>query len=209
MKNILLLIVGGFAIGILLAFLNIQFNFWGFVVILILAFAALSYRDVRYMFLSKDIDKIERYLEKKRHEPYYGFILELANGNLSLAKNELDELERKWKGKKTAVFWAQYYLKAKNLSKAKEKLEQIEQVDIRTYIQAGIAVEEKNFKVAEEFKSLLSKDWMKLAIELEMALGRKNYSLAKEKKEQALAVTKGLQYYMLYREFEQLKGDSS
>lgn len=202
MKNLLLLIIGGFAIGIILGVLNVQFDFWVFVVLLILAFIALSYRDVRYMFLSKDIEKIEKYLGKKRHEPYYGFILELANGNLPAAKKELDELERKWKGKKTAVFWAQYYLRVGNYAQAKEKVAKIDQADIKTYVLAGIAAGEKDDKKAEDLKNQLQKDWMKYAIETEVALNHKNYSLAKEKKELALQSTKGLQYYMIYKEFE-------
>ncbi|QFT88568.1 hypothetical protein FIU87_07935 [Bacillus sp. THAF10] len=204
MKNILFLIVGGFAIGIILAFLDIQFHFWGFVVLLILAFFAFSYRDIRYMFLSRDVEKIEKYLEKKRREPYYGFVLELANGDLGKAKNELEELERKWKGKKTAVFWAQYHLKAKNLEKAKEIVEKVEQTDIRTYIQAGILIEEKRFKQAEDLIALLPKDWMKLAMQLEIAQKKKDIALAKQKRQEVLSVTKGLQYYMLYKEFEHL-----
>ncbi|MCM3616615.1 hypothetical protein M3936_03365 [Sutcliffiella horikoshii] len=202
MKNLLLLIVGGFAIGIILGVLNVQFDFWVFVVLLILAFIALSYRDVRYMFLSRDVEKIEKYLEKKRREPYYGFILELADGNLPAAKKELEDLERKWKGKKTAVFWAQYYLRVENYVKAREKAAKIEQAEIKTYVFAGITVGEKEYKKAEELKGQLKKDWMKYAIETEVALQQKNYTLANEKKELALQSTKGLQYYMLYKEFK-------
>ncbi|TYS61269.1 hypothetical protein FZC74_03060 [Sutcliffiella horikoshii] len=204
MKNLLLLILGGFAIGIILGVLNVQFNFWIFVGLLVLAFIALSYRDVTYMFLSRDVEKIEKYLEKKRHEPYYGFVLELADGNLTGAKKELDELERKWKGKKTAVFWAQYYLRDGNYTKAKEQVVKVDQQEIKTYITAGIAVAEKDYKKAEELKGEVRKDWMKFAIETELALSRKNYVLAKEKKEQALAATKGLQYYMMSKEFQEI-----
>lgn len=204
MKNLFLLIVGGFAIGIILGVLNVQFDFWVFVVLLIFAFIALSYRDVRYMFLSRDVDKIEKYLEKKRSEPYYGFILELANGNLPSAKKELEELERKWKGKKTAVFWAQYYLRVGNYAKAKETVSKIDQAEIKTYVLAGIAAGEKEYKKAEDLKSQLKKDWMKYAIETEVALNQKNYTLAKEKKELALQSTKGLQYFMISKEFKDL-----
>ncbi|MEA3321836.1 MAG: hypothetical protein U9Q88_17740 [Bacillota bacterium] len=204
MKNLLLLILGGFAIGIILGVLNVKFNFWIFVVLLVLAFIALSYKDIKYMFLSRDVEKIEKYLDKKRHEPYYGFVLELANGNLTSAKKELEELERKWKGKKTAVFWAQYYLRVGNYSKAKEQVATVDQADIRTYITAGIAVAEKDYKKAEELKGELRKDWMKFAIDTELALSRKNYTHAKEKKEQALASTKGLQYYMMFKEFQEI-----
>ncbi|NMH73238.1 hypothetical protein HF078_09150 [Bacillus sp. RO2] len=204
MKNLLLLILGGFAIGIILGVLNVKFNFWIFVVLLVLAFIALSYKDVKYMFLSRDVEKIEKYLDKKRHEPYYGFVLELANGNLTGAKKELEELERKWKGKKTAVFWAQYYLRVGNYSKAKEQVAKVDQAEIRTYITAGIAVAEKDYKKAEELKGELRKDWMKFAIDTELALSRKNYTLANEKKEQALASTKGLQYYMMFKEFQEI-----
>lgn len=204
MKNLLLLILGGFAIGIILGVLNVQFNFWIFVVLLVLAFIALSYRDVKYMFLSRDVEKIEKYLKKKRHEPYYGFVLELADGNLTGAKKELEELERKWKGKKTAVFWAQYYLKVGNYTKAKEQVVKVDQHEIKTYITAGIAVAEKDYKKAEKLRGEVRKDWMKFAIDTELALSRKNYTLAKEKKEQALAATKGLQYYMMSKEFQEI-----
>ncbi|WP_404449585.1 hypothetical protein LG307_07905 [Sutcliffiella horikoshii] len=204
MKNLLLLILGGFAIGIILGVLNVQFNFWIFVVLLVLAFIALSYRDVKYMFLSRDVEKIEKYLEKKRHEPYYGFVLELANGNLTGAKKELDELERKWKGKKTAVFWAQYYLRVGNYTKAKEQVVKVDQAEIKTYITAGIAVALKDYKKAEELKGEMRKEWMKFAIDTELALSQKNYTLAKERKEQALASTKGLQYYMMSREYQDI-----
>ncbi|NLP50645.1 hypothetical protein [Bacillus sp. RO1] len=204
MKNLLLLILGGFAIGIILGVLNVQFNFWIFVVLLVLAFIALSYRDVKYMFLSRDVEKIEKYLDKKRHEPYYGFVLELANGNFTGAKKELEELERKWKGKKTAVFWAQYYLRVGNYSKAKEQVAKVDQAEIKTYLTAGIAVAEKDYKKAEVLKDEVRKDWMKYAIDTELALSRKNYTLAKETKEQALASTKGLQYYMMFKEFQEI-----
>jgi hypothetical protein len=204
MKNLLFLIVGGFAIGIILGVLNVQFDFWVFVVLLILAFIALSYRDVKYMFLSKDVEKIEKYLVKKRNEPYYGFILELANGNLTGAKKELEDLEKKWKGKKTAVFRSQYYLRVGNLQQAKEEVKLIDQDEIKTYILAAVAVEEKDTKKAEELKQQLRKEWMKLAIETELAIHQKNFTLANEKKKQALASTKGLQYFMLYKEFQKI-----
>lgn len=204
MKNLLLLILGGFAIGIILGVLNVQFNFWIFVVLLVIAFIALSYRDVKYMFLSRDVEKIEKYLEKKRHEPYYGFVLELANGNLTGAKKELDELERKWKGKKTAVFWAQYYLRVGNYTKAKEQVVKVDQAEIKTYITAGIAVAEKDYKKAQGLRDEVRKDWMKFAIDTELAISQKNYTLAKERKDQALASTKGLQYYMMSKEFQDI-----
>lgn len=204
MRSLLILILVGFTVGIALGFMNVQFNFWIFVVLLIIAFFALSYRDIRYMFLSKDVDKIEKYLKKKSHEPYYGFILELANGNLPEANRQLEELDRKWKGKKTAIFRAQYYLRMKNLAKAKEEVAFIDQVEIRNYVRATIAVEEKDTRTVEELKPMLRKDWMKLVIETEQALKRKNYVLAKEKKEEALASTKGLQYFMIYKEYEKV-----
>jgi hypothetical protein len=184
--------------------MNISFNFWIFVVLLVFAFFALSYRDIRYMFLSKDADKIEKYLMKKKHEPYYGFILELANGNLPEAKRQLDDLDKKWKGKKTAIFRAQYYLRAGNTLKAKEEVALIDQVELKHYVLATIAVEEKDNKTVEALIPKLHKDWMKLAIEIEQALKRKNYTVAKEKKEKALEITKGLQYYMLFKEYEKI-----
>lgn len=204
MKHLLLLIVIGFAIGIILGFMNIAFNFWIFVALLVLAFFILSFQDIRYMFLSKDVDRMEKYLHKKRHEPYYGFILELANGNLPEAKKQLEDLEKKWKGKKTAIFRTQYYLRVGNIVMAKKEAELIEQPELKNYINATIAAEEKDDAKVEELKGTLKKDWMKHVIELERAKNQKNFSLAREKKDLALASTKGLQYFMIYKEYENL-----
>ncbi|WP_223700519.1 hypothetical protein [Sutcliffiella deserti] len=204
MKNLLILIVIGITIGIVLGFMNLQFNFWIFVILLIFAFFVFSYKDIRYMFLSKDVDKIENYLVHKKHEPYYGFILELAKGNMPEAKRQLDELEKKWKGKKTAIFRAQYYLRVDLVEKAKEEVALIDQEELKNYVLAAIATIEKDDKSVEEFKVKLKKKWMVLAIETEQAKRKKNYSLAREKKEQALAATKGIQYFMIYKEYEKI-----
>jgi hypothetical protein len=204
MKHLLLLIVIGFAIGIVLGFMNIAFNFWIFVGLLVMAFFILSFQDIRFMFLSRDIGKMEKYLQKKKHEPYYGFILELANGNLPQAKNQLEDLEKKWKGKKTAIFRAQYYLRVGNIVKAKEEAELIDQQDMKNYVHAAIAAMEKDEAKVDELKGTFKKDWMRHVIETERAKSKKNYALAKENKEQALASTKGLQYFMIYKEYENL-----
>ncbi|MFE7061269.1 hypothetical protein ACFVAD_03815 [Sutcliffiella sp. NPDC057660] len=204
MKHLLLLIVIGFAIGIVLGFMNIAFNFWIFVALLVVAFFALSFQDIRFMFLSRDVVRIEKYLQKKRHEPYYGFILELANGNLPEAKKQLEDLEKKWKGKKTAIFRAQYYLRAGNIVRAKEEVELIDQQDMKNYVLAAIAAMEKDDAKVEELKGSLKKDWMNHVIETERAKNKKNFALAKENKELALASTKGLQYFMIHKEYENL-----
>ncbi|MGM0838999.1 MAG: hypothetical protein ACQEV7_22910 [Bacillota bacterium] len=204
MKHLLLLIVIGFAIGIVLGFMNIAFNFWIFAGLLVVAFFVLSFQDIRFMFLSKDVKRIEKYLEKKRHEPYYGFILELANGNLPEAKKQLEDLEKKWKGKKTAIFRAQYYLRVGNIVRAKEEAELIDQSDMKNYVLTAIAAMEKDDEKVEELKGTLKKDWMRNVIETERAKNKKNYALAKENRDLALASTKGLQYFMIYKEYENL-----
>lgn len=204
MKHLLLLIVIGFAIGIVLGFMNIAFNFWIFVALLVVAFFALSFQDIRFMFLSRDVVRIEKYLQKKRHEPYYGFIFELANGNLPEAKKQLEDLEKKWKGKKTAIFRAQYYLRVGNIISAKEEVELIDQQDMKNYVLAAIAAMEKDDAKVEELKGSLKKDWMRHVIETERAMNKKNFALAKENKELALASTKGLQYFMIHKEYENL-----
>lgn len=204
MKHLLLLVVIGFAIGVVLGFMNISFNFWIFVGLLVVAFFVLSLQDIRFMFLSKDVEKMEKYLIKKKHEPYYGFILELANGNLPEAKKQLEDLEKKWKGKKTAIFRAQYYLRVGNIVMAKEEAVLIEQPDMKNYVLAAIAAMEKDDAKVEALKTALKKDWMKHVIETEKAINKKNLSVAKEKKEAALASTKGLQYFMIYKEYENL-----
>ncbi|MBM7621512.1 hypothetical protein JOC95_003401 [Bacillus tianshenii] len=204
MKHLLLLVVIGFAIGIVLGFMNISFNFWIFVGLLVVAFFVLSLQDIRFMFLSKDVKKMEKYLIKKKHEPYYGFILELANGNLPEAKKQLEDLEKKWKGKKTAIFRAQYYLRVGNIVRAKEEAELIEQPDMKNYVLAAIAAMEKDDAKVEALKPALKKEWMRHVIETERAINKKNLSVAKEKKEKALASTKGLQYFMIFKEYENL-----
>ncbi|MCA1319196.1 hypothetical protein LC085_04655 [Bacillus tianshenii] len=204
MKHLLLLVVIGFAIGIVLGFMNISFNFWIFVGLLVVAFFVLSLQDIRFMFFSKDVEKMEKYLIKKKHEPYYGFILELANGNLPEAKKQLEDLEKKWKGKKTAIFRAQYYLRVGNIVRAKEEAELIEQPDMKNYVLAAIAAMEKDDAKVEALKPALKKEWMRHVIETERAINKKNLSVAKEKKEKALASTKGLQYFMIFKEYENL-----
>lgn len=197
------IIIGGFLLGIFLGIINVQFSFWYFILLLIIAFILFSYKDIQYMFLSKDVKKIEKYLEKKKKEPYYDFVLKLANKDMKGAKTALENIEAKWKNKKkTAVFIANYYLYMKNFYKVKDELEYINQTEFRHYFLTAIAIHEKDQEAYEVNKKHLKKDWMIYSLEAEHAKKQKNHQLAEELQQKALESVKGLQYYILYKEYE-------
>ena len=203
MKRLIAIIFGGLIIGFLLGVLNVQVDYWMFVLLLFIAFILFSYRDVKYMFLSRDVEKIEKYLQKKSIEPYYDFIVQLANKNMKKANDALVRLEEKWKKKeRTAVFRANYYLYMKDWNNLKKEIEFIPQEEFKHYFQAAIALEEKNETNYAHSIKQVRKEWMRLSLEAERALKEKNIALAQQKQKEALQSTKGLQYYILSKSFE-------
>ena len=202
-KRLIAIIFGGLLIGFFLGVLNVQVDYWMFVFLVFIAFVLFSYRDVRYMFLSRDVEKIEKYLQKKSVEPYYDFIVQLANKNMGETKKALEKLEQKWKKKeRTAVFRANYYLYMKDWKQLKEEITFIPQEEFKHYFLAAIAIEEKNESNFAHSIQHIRKDWMKLSLEAEKAKKEKNEVLAEQKQLDALRATKGIQYYILSKSFD-------
>ncbi|WP_017754134.1 hypothetical protein [Calidifontibacillus oryziterrae] len=200
--NYVFAIIVAFVINFIMNYL--QFNS---VIILIVTFlivlAGLLYPTYRTLLSETKVEKVEKFLLKKRKMPTYAFIYALANNDEEEALAALNKLLKINKQThKQALFKTMYHLYKKDLAAVKEEIEYIKPELYKNYYKTALLVEEGEFSEARQLASQITKRWMQHALFAEIEKEEDNCAEAARFAKLALAEAKGLNRYSLYKAYE-------
>ncbi|MFT4416308.1 hypothetical protein ACLM5H_20800 [Fredinandcohnia humi] len=197
-------------IGILLAFLDISEPL-GIVLAIVLLFGLSTNLFVLPIYMGKDVEKLEKFIRERRRNPVFKLYYGIANTLDDDVKEATDTLLRKYKDpSRQAIFKTLHALYEKDILRAKHEIQKIQPVEYKHYYQAIVAIEEGNLEEANELCSSIKSDWMKHALRAGIAEKAKDHEAFKEQIQKAFDKTRGLQRYVLYKQYEQvLRGSNA
>lgn len=174
-----------------------------FFVTFLVVFAGLIYPTYRTLLWETKVEKIEKFLLKKRKGPTYHFIYSLANEHDEEAAVALNMLLKRYKQpSKQALYKTMYALYKKDLSTAKEVIELIKPDLYKSYYKTGLLIEEGKYSEARQLAQQISKPWMKNAVFAEIEKKQGNSEQAIQFARLALTEAKGLNRYSLHKAYE-------
>ena len=202
-QNILLytiaLLIGG-------AYGYFGYPLWMFLVTVIPFALFFLYIKLYPVFFTENMNQVEAYLLANKKKPMYAFYYALANRHneevevsFTLTMSKVKSVPGK------AQLQTIYHLYKGNPEQAKEYLAELKPMDVKHYYDALISIEEGQLNTARFLKERIKKQWYKDAIEAEINLKEGNYLEAYKFSELAVANTKGLQRYILVKNYEQEK----
>lgn len=169
-----------------------------YTIIFIIVFTILYVPLLYTLFFTTSIGRVEKFLLSKRKHPYYQLTYGLANKIDVEVEGAMPGVLRKYKlAQQKAMFQVIYALYKKDLTLAKEYVDQIKPESYKFYYQASIAIEEEDFTKASDYAKNLKKEWMRHTIESEIHLKQGNNELALKSALSAVSAAKGLQRYVL------------
>lgn len=208
MFNHITLFVIAVAIGIIGAILGL--NYW-LVISIIIGLTLLSMGYFLYtMFLSQNLNAIERVLHNNRKDPYYGYLVAVKDNQTGDAITQLDTIIKKTKislQKHQFAFIRE--ILAENYEAARIHAKEIEQSEIGKYSIALLDSMEGNGE--KHLDEIFTKPWMSSAVRATHYFvkgDRKQYEIHRDI---ALSLTKGLQYaasVYTFRNFEKNQAEN-
>ena len=200
-RYILAFIIAVFVIT-LLAILNFP-EILIFIIAYIIVFAVLLSPILYYLYRSKNMEKLEKFLVKRQRHPYYQFVYGMANKNDSLIEEAFTKLQKKPRRKSfQAYIQTCYALYKRNTEEAKKFVNGIQRVTLKNYYQVAIALEENNLQEAKNLMQKPLKPWMIHTLSADLEKRQGNLDKASEHANKALELTRGLQYYILVKVFQ-------
>jgi NOL1/NOP2/fmu family ribosome biogenesis protein len=194
-----------FALALVLTIILQTFNINDvatYIIVFIVIFAILYLPVVYLSFYSTNIDAIDQFLADRKKHPQYGLYYGLANDDRELVEESMEKVLKRYKQPGAqAMFKVIFALYNKDAIEARKHVGLIKQQEYKKYYEAGIAIEEKDYEEARNIGNTLQKEWMKEAVVAEAEKGEGNLEQAKVHARKALAGSKGLQRYMLYKIF--------
>lgn len=182
------------------------YPFWMFLLTVIPFALLFLFLKLYPVFFTENMNQVEAYLLANQKKPIYAFYYALANrrdeeveGSFTLAISKIKSKPGK------AQLQIIYYLYKGNPEKAKKYLSELKPMDVKHYYDAMISIEEGQLSTARFLKERIKKPWYKDAIEAEINLKEGNYLEAYTFSELAVANTKGLQRYILVKNYEKEK----
>lgn len=170
-----------------------------FIVVFVLILAPRIY----YMYFAEDIPKIERFMKRNIKQPMIGLYFGLANRNDDLVAETMEKVLKKYRKEHLqAIFKTIECIYMKNISEAKRYVGDIKPEAYQYYYLALIAIEENDLEEAENLIEKTNHDWMKSALYAQLNKKAGNFSEAKNYAKTAINEAKGLQKYMLFKNFE-------
>ncbi|TDK61782.1 hypothetical protein E2K98_12905 [Bacillus salipaludis] len=157
------------------------------------------------ILFTNDILKTEAFLKKNQNKPIFYLIYSLANHLESNVEDAISKVLLKYKSPtKQAHFIAIYSLYKHDIERAKASVGQIQVLKNKEYYQALICIEEGKLKEALTIGNKIDSSWMKHTINAEVYLKEGNEEKARNYAKQAIRETKGIQKYLLYKNFEKI-----
>lgn len=205
---ILLGVVLGTVIAILKNYVGLDINVISLLLYLymILAIGGVTF----YLYVAvytKNIDLVDKYVQRKSDHPYYAALLSLVNKDYQEAEIQLGKLSPFYKQTKTA-FTATVQIEKNLLREAEATAQEIKNSNIRYHNLALIALIQGNLGEFEAYKAQIKHKHLRYALEAEAAYREQDYQKADELAGLAIASTGGLQKWVYEKSLKKQKGNT-
>ena len=175
---------------------------------MIIPFAVLLFLvKLNPFLLTKDIEKVEKYLIRKKHKPVYRFYYGLANRIRSDVESSVDgALAQAGTASEKAKIRILYHLHKKQAEKAASFLKYVKPVKAKEYYAACIAIEQGRIKEAREISKNHLGEPQRSVIETAAYIAAGRQDQAEEPYRRALSQMRGIEKYLFVRQDERREG---
>ena len=195
-----------FVLGVILAtaMMFLELPFWFIYVSVVVIYLLLLVAPQMYtVYKSKDLNKIEQYLEKNKRKPIFAYPLALKTGDQEQIVRSIEEILKRHKQPyMQEVYKTMLALFENNVSKFEQLAKQISKEPLRTYYIAYAEALKGNFDEATTLKNQLPKEWMQHAIAAVIAKQQGNLDLFEKEADKSIDLATGVQKYSLYYSFQ-------
>ncbi|MBT2285683.1 hypothetical protein J7E78_19250 [Paenibacillus polymyxa] len=179
--------------------------FWtigGVVVTILIVF----FKHVFYpLVFDKRIDRLESFLSKQQNTPGTYIIYVLANRLDDEVELVMEQIMQKYKRRTTqAQFKAAYGLYRKDMFAIRQAVPHIGLSDYRTYYETILLLEDGKSEDARERLQSIKKQWMRSTLLAGLELKAENRDTAIQHAHEALNSSRGVNRYVLYKEYERV-----
>lgn len=180
-----------------------EIPFWIIMLIIfILTFVFVYWPFLQGLYFTTDMNKVEEFLIKRQKQPLFHFYYALANEQEEEAQVALEKLKQKYKSPHwNAVYTVIYAAYKDNLQSVESEIQQIKQAPLKAYYEGLLAIEKGDFDQASSMIEKVNKEWMKEQLQAEIYKAQGNEELAKSHQTKAIELSKGLQRYILVKQF--------
>lgn len=156
------------------------------------------------LLFEKRIDRLESFLRKQKKTPAIYINYVLANRLEDEVKLVIDQLMSKYKQAETqAQFKAAFGIYYKDTLTVREAVPHIRKSDYRSYYETFLLIENGENDLAKETLQSIKKHWMRLALLVEIEIHTGHHEAAILYARKALNSTRGVQHYVLYKQYEE------
>jgi len=200
-KQITTIVVFAVLLGLIGAV--IDFPFWVLLIITLIVTGMVSYFPVvMNLYVTKDMNKVEAFLQERLNQPVFHFYYALANEDDFQVEKALRSVLEKYKLKHyQAVYTVTYKAYKGRLSEVRELLGKIKQPALRFYYEALLAIEVGELEGASKLVAEQKKPWMREIIAAEIAENRGEQKKATLHQHSAVELTRGLQRYLIVKKY--------
>ena len=195
-----------FVLGVILAtaMMFLELPFWFIYLSVVVIYLLLLVAPQMYtVYKSKDLNKIEHYLEKNKRKPIFAYPLALKTGDQEQIVRSIEEILKRHKQPyMQEVYKTMLALFESNVSKFEQLAKQISKEPLRTYYIAYAEALKGNFDEATTLKNHLPKEWMQHAIAAVIAKQQGNTNLFEKEVNKCIDLATGVQKYSLYYSFQ-------
>lgn len=201
---------------------KISFYFVLFVVVLFMAIdgyssvlivgtavmATLIFFIIRFIYplaLEKRVDRVESFLRSQKNTPglYINYVF--ANRLEDEARTIMEQLMSKYKqAAAQASYKAAYGVYRKDMTAVQEAVPYIRYSDYRTYYETILLLEDGESAQARKRLESIKKPWMRSALLTEIELKAGCIETAVKHAREALNSSRGVQHYVLHKEYERI-----
>ncbi len=158
-----------------------------------------------YMLLQEtNIERLEKFLiRQQKKNPSFYLLYVMANRQDEEVDNLINRLLVKYKHpQKQALYKVVCGMYRKNVRTVKNELVHIQSAQFRYYYETYVHIEEGNLGVARATAAKVTKPWMKCSLlsEIEMRAGNRHEATILAR--QALQSCRGVQRYIVYKNYE-------
>ncbi len=163
---------------------------------MLIAFVYMLFEMIYTLYGTKNMKKVEKFLESKKSEPIYALILLQANGSMDEQLRTIEDILKKYP--KNYIHHNYRFIREmlnKNYDTALNEAEKIEKEPFMSYCKALVYATQGNKEQALDFP--LPKKWMSEAILATLAKVDNNQKSYETHKENAIEAARGIQRYGL------------
>ncbi|KAA8745745.1 hypothetical protein [Paenibacillus sp. UASWS1643] len=157
------------------------------------------------LVFDKRIDRLESFLFKQQNTPGTYIIYVLANRLDDEVELVMEQIMQKYKRRTTqAQFKAAYGLYRKDMFAIRQAVSHINLSDYRTYYESILLLEDGKSEEARERLQSIKKQWMRSTLLAGIELQAENRDTAIQHAHEALNSSRGVNRYVLYKEYERV-----